>query len=306
MTGLRIGMVDLDTSHPESFLPIVRAHGHDVVAVYDGGTVWDPDYAEHFAKRHGIATVCRSTAEMAEQVDVAFLHGCDWDRRVERARPFVEAGVALLVDKPMGGTASAIRTLLSFADGGVRITGGSSLRWCREARRWRAEHADDPADFALAGCSGDEFEYGVHAYSLVHGLFGPGIVAARHLGGHRQRRVEVRWEDGRTAMVSAGPAPGRHPYYATVLSARSVEHIAADPDGLYEEFLTATLPYLAGEAPEPLPLHQLVEPELAALAGQISARDDGRWVELREPAVDAAAFDGTAFGVRYRAAKRGG
>ncbi|GAA5152038.1 MULTISPECIES: Gfo/Idh/MocA family oxidoreductase [Amycolatopsis] len=306
MTALRIGLVDLDTSHPECFLPFVRAHGHEVVAVYDGGTVWDPGYAERFAAQHGIATVCRSLDEMAARVDVAFLHGCDWDLRIERARPFAEAGVGLLVDKPFGGTGSAIHSLVSYAETGLRITGGSALRWCTEVRRWRAEHAGDPAEFALVGCSGEEFDYGIHAYSMLHGLFGPGVVEARHLGGHGQQRVELRWEDGRTAMVSVGPTQERHPFHATVLSGRSVRHLIADPDGLYEEFLNATLPYLAGEAPAPLPLRQLVEPELAALAGLVSRRDGGRWVELRDPALDAVSFDGAAFGARYRAAKRGG
>jgi hypothetical protein len=41
MQTLRIGIVDLDTSHPDNWVPIIKELGHRVVAVFDGGTVHD-------------------------------------------------------------------------------------------------------------------------------------------------------------------------------------------------------------------------------------------------------------------------
>ncbi|WP_084959184.1 hypothetical protein [Thermoactinospora rubra] len=299
---MRIGLVDLDTSHPGEFVPIVRALGHEVVGVVDGGTVWDRGYAHEFAARHGIPHVFGSCAELAAEVDAAFLHGCDWDARVERAAPFAEAGVALLVDKPFGGDTATIRTLLEWERGGLRVTGGSSLRWCAEVAGFAA--GGERPHFALTGCSGDPFDYGIHAYSMLHGLLGPGVVAARHLGGYGQQRVELRWSDGRTGMVSVGETAERHPFHATVLTGSSVTHLTAAPGGLYASFLAAVLPGLAGEAPLP-PLPELVEPELAALAALMSERDGGRWVALDEPALDTVRYDGAGFAARYRAARRG-
>ncbi|HEY8371404.1 MAG TPA: Gfo/Idh/MocA family oxidoreductase [Pseudonocardiaceae bacterium] len=309
MGGRRVGLVDLDTSHPAAFLPIVRELGHEVVAVCDGGAVHDPGYAERFAAEHGIPLVCATPEDMVGEVDIAFVHGCDWDTHVPRVRPFVEAGVPVLVDKPFAGRVDDLRTLLTWAEQGAQITGGSSLRWCTEVTRWRRAHAQDPAEFALVGCSGEEFDYGIHAYSLLHGLFGPGVTAVRWLGGHGQRRVELRWADGRTGMVSVGPTAARHPFHATVLTAHGVEHLTVDPDGLYAQFLRTVLPYLAAgnphEVPPPLPLPQLVEPELAALAALVSEEDGGRWVDLDDPALGRVHHDGAAFARRYRESRRG-
>ncbi|MET8181075.1 hypothetical protein [Streptomyces sp. NPDC005336] len=300
---MRIGLVDLDTSHPEAFLPLIRAAGHEVVGVHDSGDVHPHGYARGFADRHGIAQVFTSLPQMAAEVDAAFLHGCDWDRRVERAAPFAEAGVALFVDKPFGGRAADLRQMCTWAEAGVRIAGGSSLRWCAEAAAWHERHPADPAEFALVGCSGDPFDYGVHAYSLLHGLLGPGVSAARHLGGHVQHRVELAWHDGRTGMVSLGPTAARHPFHATVLTETDVEHLICEPGRLYESLLTAALPFLAGQAPAPLPLTALMEPELAALAARASQREGGRWVALDDPAVDGVSYDGAAFAARYRDAR---
>jgi len=270
--------------------------------VYDGGTVWDDGYAGEFADRHRIPRVFGSCADMAAEVDVAFLHGCNWDLRVERARPFAEAGVGLLVDKPLGGDLDTIRALLGWERQGVRITGGSSLRWCAEVQDWSA--AGRRAEFALTGCSGEPFDYGIHAYAMLHGLLGAGVFAARHLGGHGQHRVELSWADGRTGMVSIGATAARHPFHATVLTDGSVSDLRAEPGGLYARFLAAVLPYLAGEAAAPVPLAALAEPELAALAALVSENDGGRWVSLTDPALETVREDGTAFAARYRAAKR--
>jgi predicted dehydrogenase len=36
-------------------------------------------------------------------VDAVILHGAEWDRHVERATPFIEAGKPVLIDKPIVG-----------------------------------------------------------------------------------------------------------------------------------------------------------------------------------------------------------
>lgn len=285
---MRIGLVDLDTSHPAAFTGLLRAMGHEVVAVWHHGP------AEEFAAAHDIPYVARNLDEMVDAVDLAVVSGADWSEHVERVRPFVAAGKAVLLDKPFAGSAADLAVLVEWSKE-TRISGGSSLRWAVEP--------DPDAEFALAGCSGHEFDYGIHAYSLLHGLLGPGMRRARWLGGHGQHRVEVGWADGRTAMVSVGPTSARHPFHATVLSGRSVRYVEVDPSTLYETMLRAVVPYLAGEAPDPMPMPALMEPELAALAALRSRADGGRWVEVDDPALHEVAYDGHAFAEAYRRAK---
>ncbi|MEK0314725.1 Gfo/Idh/MocA family oxidoreductase [Cohnella sp. 56] len=304
---MKIGIVDLDTSHPNAWVPILKEMGHEVTAVYDGGTVHDAGEAERFAGKHGIEAVCEDLSDMARRVDAAVVHSVNWDLHVERARPFAEAGKAILIDKPMAGSARDIRQLLDWARGGVRIAGGSALRFCEEAAAWR--EARDPQDrvvTALAGCSVDDFNYGIHAYSLMLAIMGPGLASVRSAGVHIQHQVELVWRDGRRGFLSVGATAGYLPFYATVASEREVRHLQVDPDRLYRTFLAATLPYLAGEAAAVPPLAQLLEAELAALAARISLLEGGRAVSLEEAAAaPGPGCDGADFAVQYRMKARG-
>ncbi|MDG0792125.1 Gfo/Idh/MocA family oxidoreductase [Cohnella ginsengisoli] len=307
---MKIGIVDLDTSHPNAWVPILQQMGHEVTAVYDGGTVQDAGAAGAFAKTHGIPVVCDRLSEMPALVDAAIVHSVNWDLHVERARPFAEAGKAILIDKPMAGSARDIRQLLAWARSGVRIAGGSSLRICEEAEAWRRTR--DPADrvvTALAGCSVDDFNYGIHAYGLLLAIMGPGIASVRSAGMHIQHQVELVWRDGRRAFLSVGETAGYLPFYATIVSEREVRHIQVDADRLYRSFLAAAMPYLAGASTNvpPFPsLGELLEAELAALAARRSLLEGGRTVVLDEAAVSSEpGYDGAAFAAQYRMKARG-
>ncbi|SFA73272.1 Oxidoreductase family, NAD-binding Rossmann fold [Cohnella sp. OV330] len=307
---MKIGIVDLDTSHPKAWVPILQEMGHEVTAVYDGGTVQDEGAAGAFAEKHGIPVVCDRLSEMPALVDAAIIHNVNWDLHVERARPFAEAGKAILIDKPMAGSARDIRQLLEWSRGGVRIAGGSALRFCEEAEAWRRSHApEDRVVTALAGCSVDDFNYGIHAYGLLLAIMGPGIASVRSAGVHIQHQIELVWHDGRRAFLSVGVTAGYQPFYATIVSEREVRHLQVDADRLYRSFLAAALPYLAGEStnvPPFPPLGELLEAELAALAARRSLLEGGRTVALDEAAVSSEpGYDGAAFAVQYRMKARG-
>ena len=71
---MKIGVVDIDTSHPQNWIPIERTLGHDVAGLWDGGSVHPPEYVQQFAADHGIPRVFESLEEMAGEVDCAIIH----------------------------------------------------------------------------------------------------------------------------------------------------------------------------------------------------------------------------------------
>ena len=107
---MKIGVVDLDTSHPQNWIPIERELGHDVVGVWDGGSVHPPKYVRDFAAEHNIPRVYESLDELAADVDCAIVHGCDWDTHIAKSHPFIEAGKSVLVDKPIAGNLADLYT----------------------------------------------------------------------------------------------------------------------------------------------------------------------------------------------------
>jgi len=298
---VKLGMIDLDTSHPGSWLPIIRETGHDVTCVFDSGTVFPEGYAREFAEEMNVPTVCETLEAMVPQVDAALIHSCNWDVHVERARPFVEAGVPVLIDKPMVGNIGDAEQLIAWADAGKIITGGSSLRYCYETQEFLARPADEVGTIhaAFAGCGVDEYNYGIHAYANLFGLMGAGCASARWLGEHVQDQFELVWQDGRRGIVTVGETPWL-PSYATVVTDKTVVQFAPDTAQIYRAFLEHELPILAGEA-DPVPMRELLEPELAAVAGLISKRRDGEPVTLADLTPEDDGYDGAAFAEAYRA-----
>ncbi len=303
---MRIGIVDLDTSHPAAWVPIERELGHTVLGVWDGGSVHPAGYAERFAQEHGIPRVYGSLAEMAAEVDCAIIHGCDWDTHVAKARPFIEAGKAVLVDKPLAGNLADLEQMQRWVQAGARLAGGSSLRFCVETRAWLAKPEAERGvpHTVFCGCGVDELNYGIHAYSMLSGILGPGAQSVQHLGDGPQRRTLVRWKDGRLGIVVVGAAKAWVPFHAAIATDRGYAHYVADAGGLYRALLEAVLPYLAGEvAQPPVPFAELIEPELCALAARRSWLEGDRAVALSELRSDDPGYDGRTFAEGYRRAR---
>jgi len=302
MATLRVGHVDLDTSHPQNWVPIVRDLGHEVVGVYDGGTVWPEGYAQEFALKLGVPRVYGCLEEMAEDVDLAIIHSANWDVHLERARPFVERGKGVLLDKPVAGNLRDVYKLREWVQNGARISGGSSLRFSSDVKDFLAKPMEERGEprFAFVGCGVDDYNYGIHAYSMLLALMGAGLESARYLGAHGQKQIEVVWGDGRRGVLTIGAAGRWLPFYATAVSDRAINHIVADSTRLYRDMLGALLPYYAGEREAPLSFEALIQAELTAMAARASWQQDGKRVFLSDLRLDDPGYDGAAFATGYR------
>ncbi|HMN31405.1 MAG TPA: hypothetical protein PKE45_24855, partial [Caldilineaceae bacterium] len=217
-----------------------------------------------------------------------------------------EAGKAVLIDKPLAGNLRDLTQLRRWANAGARLAGGSSLLFCGETQAWLAQPVAERGTphTVFCGCGVDEFNYGIHAYALLSGVMGGGVESVRHLGQGVQRRVLVRWQDGRCGILVIGQAAKWLPFYATIVTERGVVHYQADATKLYRALLTATLPYLAGESDRPpLPVDAWLEPERCALAARYSWLHGDCEVKLADLSEDDPGYDGEAFAEGYRQAK---
>lgn len=303
---MRLGIVDLDTSHPQNWIPIERELGHEVVGVWDGGAVHPSGYAEKFAKERHVLRVFATLEAMAPEVDGVIIHACDWDTHVDKARPFVNAGKAVLLDKPIAGGLRDLNQITAWVRQGARITGGSSLRFCYETRDWLTKPVDERGTphTVFCGCAVDEFNYGIHAYSMLSGIMGPGIKSVRHLAKTVQRRLLATWKDGRQAFLVIGKSAAWLPFHAVIVTEKTVYQYQADASKLYRALLETVLPYLSGaNHTPPVPIEDLIEPELCALAARRSWLEGDREVSLDELQEDDLGYDGAAFAAEYRKAR---
>lgn len=302
---MKIGLIDLDTSHPGSFVPLLRERGHDVAGVWDGGSVHPAGYARHFANTHDIPRVFDALEDMVGEVDCAIVHGCDWDTHLAKARPFLEANKGVFLDKPLAGKSGDLETLAGWIAQGRRVTGGSALLYCQEAAEWRASASPERGDLltVFCGCGVDEFNYGIHGYALALALAGFDVVTARHLGlSGRQDMIELSHAGGARTLLQIGATDAWLPFHATLVTTRQVRQILVDSQNLYASALDATLPYLEGKTDSaPLATDAFLMAERCALAARLSKQSGGGAVPIFGR-LDAS-HDGAAFARSYRTMK---
>jgi hypothetical protein len=257
-------MVDLGTSHPRIFAPLLAELGMPVCAVLD------PLRAADFPE----AVAVDSLAELAAACDVVMLLGADWDERMGQLETLAPHGVPVFVDKPVAGTAGELRALADLADGRCRIDGGSALRVAPEAVALR----DSRPRVVDVTCAGHPFYYGVHAVALATAVLGPGLVAARGLSGDPERSIAgvLEHASGAEIRVSVAVADVAGGFAATVDGGPRLEPAA---DAFYRALLRDTMTRLTSGA-DRRPGAELVECELALLAMAWSLTKDGAPVAL--------------------------
>lgn len=311
--SFKIGLVGLCTSHPDGWVPTMRQMVADgcidveVVAAWDSGETRPAGFASEFCEKHHIPHVIDNLEDMLPLVDGVIVHTTNWDRHIEQAKPFVEAGKSVLIDKPIVGNMRDANVVLDWIKQGKRVTGGSSLRFTREVNELLVKPIEERGNIhtAYAAIGVDDYNYGIHAYAMISQLMGPGILYARYFDSSVQKQILLKWRDGRSAILTIGKNNWL-PFNATAVTDKNVFMVKVDNGRIYRSLLEATLPYLTGMTnTPPLPLESILEPELAAMAARISWMNNGQQVFLSDLSMDDPGYDGTEFALSYRRARMG-
>ena len=296
----RIGLVDLDTSHPGSFAKLyAQMEGVQVAAVYDHGDVWPAGYAERFAREHGARAAARPE-ELIGQVDGVMVLSANWDRHLERARVFLEAGVPTFVDKPVVGRVRDGIALMEAAQrGGAALMGGSSIRHALEVRQMR-EQLSDLGEPLTAWGSGpnDFFNYGIHTAEMLHGALGGGIRGVRFVAENGPALFALNYDDGKVAILQLHTPGG---FRLTVYGKHRSACTEIDTGRMYPELLTRFVEMVRTGQP-PSPFADSFEAVKILLAARRS-RATGETVYLDDLTADEG-FDGEAFVLDYGRQRR--
>lgn len=194
-----LGIVGLDSSHPESFAGRLEETGlADLDAVWDGGDVRDDAYVDAFCERHD-ATCYDDVDAMAAAVDGVMVLTVDWDTHLPLSRPFFEAGVAVLIDKPIAGRLADVEAIEELARGG-RLFGGSMHPYSPTFGNWPLG-VPDRTLYAVG--SNHPFYYGIHVVDPVSHLVGEEWTAVTP-DPAVEKRVEIAFENRAHATVQLG------------------------------------------------------------------------------------------------------
>lgn len=295
---IRLGMVDLCTSHPGAWVPLIKQMDDvEVVAVHDSGGVRPAGYAQEFAAEHEIGMVTDSIEQMVGEVDAAIIHSANWDLHLPHALPFIEAGTPVLLDKPMVGNLSDLHELLRLqAKHGTLITGGSSVRYAAEVQELNSLR-DEMGEIGVCWCQGrgDFFNYGIHTVEMFQGFFGAGVLSVEHVGSRGAMDVfRADYEDGVPVFYALGAISS--PWHINVSGLKGVFARTLTTGDNYRRLIEAFVAAVRAGEP-PLSLIDNLEAIKVALAAKVSRRE-GTICYLQD-LDNSEAFDGYAFAEEY-------
>jgi predicted dehydrogenase len=164
----------------------------------------DPKRTKEVAELGKIEAIVDSPKDMIGRIDaglVVYRHG---GLHLEGARPLIEAGLPVFVDKPLACSVSEARTILELAARrNVPVTSFSTVRLAQSTRKFIAEDLPKCGQVFSAVFTGPcdpkseyggIFFYGIHAVEMMLEFLGYDIedVSARRIGEHTFATVRYR------------------------------------------------------------------------------------------------------------------
>jgi len=263
---------------PAETIGIPGAQVTHVCCIGNGGFT-----AEHVAQCAAIPHVVADPADLIGRVDAVLVATDIGGEHVARARPFVEAGVPVFVDKPLADSAADLRIFRDWVAAGRPILSSSCMRYAKEFAPYRASTANlGELRFAAITTPKDWEKYGIHALEAVYPILGPGFLSARNTGTAARNVVHLRHARGAdVVVVASSDMYGGFGCLQLCGTAGQAQAVFADSYFAFHAQLVAFVHYLRTGAP-PFPFAETDELIRLVVAGLRSREQGGREITLDE------------------------
>ncbi len=220
---LKLGMLDFDTSHSVQFAKRLNKRGIEEDQFVEGAEITlgcpgesklfperIPPFTKTVTEECGVKLVDKPE-DLLGQVDGVLLESNDGSVHLQRARPFIEAGVPLFIDKPLAWSVADAEAIAELADKkNVPIFSTSSMRYdtrILELNANREEYgAPVAADVYGAQIRKDVipgwFFYGIHSIEALFALLGPGHGPVHYLRGEKAEHACGPWDNGAVGTIT--------------------------------------------------------------------------------------------------------
>ena len=267
----------LNLEQPET-IPITGAAITHIHCAGEGGFT-----AEHVAKCSHIPHVVASPEDVIGQVDAVIVATDIGGEHVERARPFVEAGLPVFIDKPLTDNAPDLQTFNQWVRAGRAIMSSSSMRYTKEFTPYRESIRELGELRFVSITTAKSWEtYGIHTLEAIYPILGPGFLTAQNTGTLERNVVHLTHTCGADIIVIANQDMlGGFGCLQLCGTAGRVQTASADSFYAFKAQLVAFVDYLrTGKLPFPFAeTHELMQ---LVIAGKLSREQGGRVVPLSE------------------------
>jgi len=296
---IRAGIVDFDTSHVEQFtmrfnhvkLPQDQwVDGVQVVAGLPGTPAkGNEERTAGYIKNlegWGVKMV-KTPKELMKEVDVVLVESLEGGKHLERARPFLEAGMKVWIDKPFADNVRDAEAMVELAEKrGAKIMAGSSLRYVLEVQELLAKTAETGKVLSAVVYSPSKplnevpalINYGCHSVELLFGILRAGCVSVSSVETKNLQTVTGRWADGRAGCV-LGVQEGKCGFGFTAFCENATVMKQIDFTYGYRELLKQMSKFFQTGEPA-IPISESVEVVKFIMAGLASAKADGKTLAM--------------------------
>jgi len=268
---MRLGIADFDTSHVVQFTMRLNHVEIDeeqwvesdceIVAGYPGQSkITEPERVQEYTDKlagWGVELV-DEPEDLIGKVDGVLVESQGGKEHLAKARPFLEAGMPVYIDKPFTCSVPDAQEIARLAaDNGVPVFSSSSLRYALEVQEALADEEGlgnvvGASAFSPASLHEENpglFHYGIHGVETLYAFMGPGCVEVSCFSEEGGEVTVGRWSDGRVGTVR-GTRAGAHAYGFTAWGDKGVKITRIDPSSIYRELLKRIAQMFdTGEAP---------------------------------------------------------
>lgn len=271
MSGLKVGMIGLDTSHVVAFTQLLNDTAQDyyvpggkVVVAFPGGSA---DFAlsisrvDPFTKKlqhdYGVQIVSSPEA-VAEKSDAILLESADGRVHPEQFRKIVPYQKPVFIDKPFSLSTEEAKQMIALADRyNTPVMSTSALRFAEGLQD--AVYRIGPENVIGSDCFGPMgmqdtqpgyFWYGIHAVEMLFTILGGGCVQVTATSNDDHDLIVGVWGDGRVGTVR-GNRKGNERFGALIHSGKGTEYVDvyAHPKPYYASLLEKVIDFFqAGES----------------------------------------------------------
>jgi hypothetical protein len=241
----------------------------------------DAAHAEAVSQCSLVPNIAEAPGDMIGKVDAVVIATDIGSEHVRRARPFVEAGVPLFIDKPLCDNLEDLKIFRSWIESGKRILSSSSMRYCKEFQIYHGGPREF-GDLKLIGVTmAKKWEtYGIHALEAVYPILGPGFISAQNTGSYERNIVHLTHSRGVDVVIACGKG---FPCGGVRISGTAGEIYVKCHD-TFSSFKTQLLAFVSwlrtGEPP--LPFSETDELMRMVIAGVLSRENSGQKIMLED------------------------
>ncbi len=226
---IKIGIIGMSSgnAHPYSWSSIINGKydaeeisrvGYPAVAAYlranedtlgipDGRVthVWTQDagISESIASSSGIENIVKRAEDMIGKIDAVMLARDDAEFHVEMAKPFIEAGIPVFIDKPLAIKREDLDWFEQQSSSGKFIMSCSSMRYANECRVVKQDIASlGKLELVTAVGKKEWLKYGVHMVeALCATLDDPEVATVQHIGETGRDVVHICFRNSLPATI---------------------------------------------------------------------------------------------------------